>query len=104
MTPASWLFVRGPESIRIVRPRGFALIVKGPGHAQQRSDFRDEDELQQFQVSIAERLSEQGWILLGADVDRRAGGDRRAALRGTSDRRAEGLRAGDGDDRHGAGG
>lgn len=88
MAPASWLFVRGPQSIRIVRPHGYALIVKGPGQSEQRNDFGSEDEVQAYQVSIAERLSEQGWILLGVDLDRRVTSDRRAADRGTSDRRA----------------
>jgi hypothetical protein len=87
MRPGAWLFVRGEESIRIVRPPGCALIIHGPDRTRQRRDFDDEDTLQAFQVSIAERLTEHGWILFGVDVDRRSGKDRRRIARDSLDRR-----------------
>ena len=37
--PASWLFVKGTESIWIVRPHGYSMIVSGPGTAGARHDF-----------------------------------------------------------------
>ena len=87
MTPASWLFVKGNDSIRIVRPEGFGLIVLGPGPLRHVHDFKDEAEMQAYQMSVAEELSEQGWMLLGMDVERRSGRDRRGVARGTPNRR-----------------
>jgi hypothetical protein len=87
MAPSSWLFVRGQESIFIMRPRGCSLIVEGPGSSRQEHNFDDEDAMQAYQMSIAEQLSERGWLLEGVDRDRRSGRDRRAALRPTPDRR-----------------
>jgi hypothetical protein len=85
--PSSWLFVRGGESIRIVRPNGCVLIINGPGAAQERHDFGDEDEVQAYQMSIAEELAAVGWLLEGVDRERRSGQDRRGVRRGTPDRR-----------------
>jgi hypothetical protein len=56
---------------------------------QQNHDFRDEAEMQAYQVSLAEELAEMGWLLLGVDVERRSGKDRRTARRSSSDRRSE---------------
>jgi hypothetical protein len=88
MTASSWLFVRGDESIRVVRPEGRGLVVLGPGALREVRDFGTEADLQEYQVALAERLSELGWVLLGPDVDRRKGTDRRRAPRTTADRRA----------------
>jgi hypothetical protein len=87
MTPSSWLFVRGQESIFIMRPHGCSLIVEGPGSARQEHNFDDEDAMQAYQMSIAEQLSERGWLLAGVDRDRRSGRERRGVPRATPDRR-----------------
>jgi hypothetical protein len=92
-TPGSWLFVRDGQSIWIVRPPGHSMIVSGPGPAGIRHDFHNEDDLQAFQVKIAEELTDGGWVLSAVDRDRRASRDRRAYPRSNaSDRR----RVGDG--------
>jgi hypothetical protein len=87
MRIASWLFVRGSESIWIERPFGNTLIIAGPGHRRYRRTFFTEDQLQQFQMRLAETLAEQRWFLWAYNDDRRkthrtdvqmpAGGDRR---------------------------
>jgi hypothetical protein len=87
MNPSSWLFVRGEESIRVVRPDIQSLIVLGPGPLRDIRDFRTGADVEAYQIQLAERLSELGWILLGADVDRRRGVDRRQQPRKTADRR-----------------
>jgi hypothetical protein len=84
---ASWLFIRGSESIWIERPFGFTLIIAGPGSRSEQRDFRDDKELDAFQVALAERLAAEGWFLWAHDVDRRSGTDRRGTPRSTSDRR-----------------
>lgn len=89
MAPGSWLFVRGTESIWIVRPHGCSLIVEGPGSSRQEHDFDDEAAIQAYQVSIAEELSEHGWRLEAVDRERRSGRDRRGAERTTPDRRRQ---------------
>ena len=87
MPLASWLFIKGSESIWVERPYGHVIIVAGPGTTRDERDFPDEPALQAFQVSLAERLSEAGWFLWGVNRERRSREDRRAPARGTSDRR-----------------
>ena len=88
--PTSWLFVKDGQSIYIVRPPdSFEMIVSGPGTAGSEHEFRNEKELQDFQIQLAEELSSQGWLLWAFDRDRRTGAtERRGATRpGAVDRR-----------------
>lgn len=88
--PSSWLFVKDGQSIYIVRPPDtYEMIVCGPGTSGAEHEFHDEDELQTFQIQLAEKLSNQGWLLWAFDRDRRTGSaERRAAARpGAADRR-----------------
>jgi hypothetical protein len=89
VTPASWLFVKGEQSIWIERPHGHSMVVAGPGPTREQHDFPDEDALQRFQMNLADRLASAGWLLWGVDRQRRSGADRRAALRPSSDRRRQ---------------
>ena len=87
MPQASWLFIRGSESIWIERPRSTALIIAGPGPQRERRDFIDDAALDAFQVTLAERLAAEGWFLWAYDRDRRKAVDRRRARRDTVERR-----------------
>ena len=98
MPIASWLFVRGSESIWIERPFGTTLIVAGPGQSRQERIFINEKELQRFQIALAEDLSAGGWFLWAYNGDRRRLGpaipiarDRR--LKSPVPRRKSGLSA-----------
>jgi hypothetical protein len=71
MPIASWLFVRGSESIWIERPFGTTLIVAGPAHCRQERTFITEKALQTFQIELAEDLSAKGWFLCALNSDRR---------------------------------
>ena len=82
----SWLFTKSDKSIYIVRQPPFSLVVRGPGPEQAQHAFENERDLQQYQVSVAERCAATGWILHSTDTQRRVR-DRRAAARGTPDRR-----------------
>ena len=64
-----------------------AAFVYGPGDLQQYFQFSSEAARDAYQVSMTERLLGDGWVLWGADRDRRVGGDRRRASRDTPDRR-----------------
>ncbi len=88
-TPGSWLFVKDGQSVFIMRPpESFEMLVCGPGKSGTHHEFRNEKELQDFQVRLAEDLSTQGWLLWAFDRDRRSGVDRRGAARATAaDRR-----------------
>ena len=86
--PASWLFVLGDESIWIMHAADGATYVYGPGELQQCFQFSSESARDAYQVSMTERLLIDGWILYGADRDRRSGGERRTVPRDTPDRRA----------------
>lgn len=91
-TPSSWLFVKNGQSVYIVRPPDtFEMVVCGPGKAGNRHTFRNETELQNFQVKLAEDLSSQGWLLWAFDRDRRTGGDRRREPRSGSVERRRGT-------------
>lgn len=92
MTPSSWLFVRGGESIRVVRPNAKALSVNGPGRERAERIFEGEAALQAYQMELAEQFSAAGWVLIGENHERRSGHERRASLRG-SDRRGEAASA-----------
>lgn len=89
MPIASWLFVRGSESIWIERPFGTYLIVAGPGHRRQERTFINENQLQRFQIALAEDLTEKGWFLWAYNEDRRQGHRRTQALPADGDRRLE---------------
>lgn len=85
--PATWLFRREDETIWIVRPEAYLLLMFGPGSVRKQYRFGGEDEMQSFQVALAENLTSTGWVLWGVDRDRRRG-ERRRTPRATPDRRA----------------
>jgi hypothetical protein len=82
----TWLFTRSDQSIYVLRSEGRELVIYGPGSARQRQEFADEEALQSYQMSLAERFADTGWILYGVDRQRRVG-ERRRQARETADRR-----------------
>ena len=93
VTPASWLFVKGDQSIWIERPHGCSMVVAGPGAVREQHDFPDEAALQGYQMAIADKLATAGWLLWGVNRQRRAQAERRRMTRPASDRRARGSGA-----------
>src|SRR3954469_24405696 len=87
MPLASWLFVKDKQSIWVERPYGRVMIVAGPGTNRDEREFLNEDALQAYQISLAERLTGDGWFLWGVDKERRLHAERRLTTRETSDRR-----------------
>ena len=72
MPLASWLFLKGTETIWVERPFGTTLIVAGPGkNKREEQDFADEAALDRYQIRLAERLTMDGWFLWGVNRDRR---------------------------------
>ena len=71
MPSASWLFLKDDRSIWVERPYGTSLIVAGPGGSRETRDFISEAALDAFQVTLAERLASDGWLLWGINRDRR---------------------------------
>ena len=88
-SPQSWLFVRGAESIQVVRggQETIVLKVRGPGAARDVYIFEDEQRTQDFMDSLEKRLRSARWSFEGADAERRKGIDRRANPRHLSERR-----------------
>ena len=84
--PATWLFRKEHETIWIVRPEAYLLLLFGPGSVRKQYRFGGESEMQVFQVALAENLASRGWVLWGTNRDRRRAARRRTA-RGTPDRR-----------------
>jgi hypothetical protein len=88
MPLASWLFLKGSESIWVERPHGRSMVVAGPGALRDQREFDDDRALDDYQVALAERLTASGWLLWDFDRDRRQLRDRRQIPRNTADRRA----------------
>jgi hypothetical protein len=88
MYPSSWLFVKGDTSIRVVCPGPTVLDICGPGNSRARYTFDGEAAGQAYQIELAEEFSSGGWFLMGENVDRRSGGERRTTRRDVPDRRA----------------
>jgi hypothetical protein len=86
MPMASWLFVRGQESVWIER-HGLTLIVAGGGSSREEHTFPDEKALAAYQVTLAERLISGGWFLWAFDRERRQGQERRQVGRNSQERR-----------------
>jgi len=91
MPRIAWLFLRGPDSVRIQRrSTHLVLEILGPGEAHQSHTLPDEDALIQFLVNYERKLLAEGWILQAYE-DRRSGRDRRGAVRGPDRRRRAGT-------------
>lgn len=89
MAILAWLFLRGEESIRVLRDPGtLVLRVEGPGYERQVHAFKTEGEIGDFQQSYEARLQAEGWVL-GASQERRSGRDRRANSRGPDRRQRD---------------
>ena len=87
MPLASWLFIKGEQSIWVERPDRNRMIVAGPAAAHEERTFIDEDALQAFQIDLSEQLTNGGWFLWGFDRERRQMAERRGVARPASDRR-----------------
>ena len=85
-TPATWLFRKEHETIWIVRPEAYLLLMFGPGTIRKQYRFAGDADLRLFQVTLTQNLNATGWVLWGTDRDRRRG-DRRTTARNTADRR-----------------
>jgi len=84
---ASWLFIKGQETIWVLRLEGDHLVVCGPGNCREHVTLAGDESVESFQVSFAERLMACGWILWGVDRERRSGRERRVGGRDAVDRR-----------------
>jgi hypothetical protein len=86
-----WLFVRGGESVRVIRastPEGRArLLIYGPGNTQATHEFQDAVTCTERESQLERELVADGFTLEQFS-DRRSGLDRRTVPRG-ADRRRE---------------
>ena len=87
MPLASWLFIKGEQSIWVERPDRNRMIVAGPAAAHEERTFIDEDALQAFQIDLSEQLTNGGWFLWGVDRERRETAEGRHVAKPASDRR-----------------
>jgi hypothetical protein len=86
-----WLFVRGSESLRILRREDrHALRVLGPGDRRQDYEFDDENARIEFQSTLEQQLASTGWTLEQFS-DRRSHLERRSSPR---DQASDGRRRG----------
>jgi hypothetical protein len=87
-----WLFVRGSESVRLIRAStpegGSRLLVHGPGNTQATHEFDDGSSCTAHQSELERALVNDGFML-EQFTDRRNGSDRRNVPRETPERRRE---------------
>jgi hypothetical protein len=57
-----WVFIRHSQCIHI-RARELSVTIEGPHRVCDRYHFASEQDLQTFQMALAEQLSERGWLL-----------------------------------------
>ena len=67
----AWLFVRGPESVRMVID-GATLVVYGPGSRVSHSRFSEEIDATLHQAAVEQSLVHDGWTLERLTTERRA--------------------------------
>ena len=87
-TTTAWLYVRGDQSVRIVRDGG-SLAVHGPGDLFRHHAYDDGAAAMLEHASLEQQLVCDGWSLERMTTERRSGTDRRKIPR--TDRR-RGLR------------
>ncbi len=75
----AWLYVRGPESVRIVID-GAQVAVYGPGAQFNHSEFRELMDATLHHAALELKLVRDGWTLEGLTTERRS----RDAPRSTS--------------------
>ena len=83
----SWLFSKGPSSVRIMRTGSLALAVCGPGRVRRFLNFLNDSELVSFLRDTEYALSSAGFRFKGYAADRRQRAERRDLPRG-ADRRS----------------
>jgi hypothetical protein len=76
-TTRAWLYVRGPESVRILID-GTSVDVHGPGNRVSRSTFSEEMDATLHQADLEQALVLGGWTLEQLTTERRAGGPQAA--------------------------
>ena len=69
-TTRAWLFVRGPESVRIVID-GCSCAVYGPGPRFSHSRFGEEMDATLHQAAVEQSLVVNGWTLEQLTTERR---------------------------------
>jgi hypothetical protein len=57
-----WVFIRHSQCIQ-VKTHALSVTIEGPHHVRDRYHFDSEQDLQTFQMTLAEQLSERGWLL-----------------------------------------
>jgi hypothetical protein len=93
LVQTAWLFTRGSQSVRIIRVGRLGsqrLLVNGPGSEATVHETEDSIDCARYQADIERRLVVQGYHLASfISAERRAGRDRRGALRGPDRRHLE---------------
>jgi hypothetical protein len=72
----AWLFVRGNDSVRLVRTER-NLLVLGPGTQRMEHVTETDEAANRLQRQIEAELRRQGWVFEGYGVERRQRPDRR---------------------------
>jgi hypothetical protein len=79
-TTRAWLYVRGPESVRILID-GTSVGVYGPGNRISHCTFSEEMDATLHQADVEQALILDGWTLEQLTTERRASGPQPAPAR-----------------------
>jgi hypothetical protein len=80
--PDSWLFAKGPSSVRILRTGTLSVAVCGPGRVRRFLTFLSDSELAGFLRDTEYALASAGFRFRGYAADRRRCPERRLRTRG----------------------
>jgi hypothetical protein len=89
-TTRAWLFVRGPESVRIVSDEA-SIAIYGPGRRFSHSRFGNDVEAALHQAAVEQALVHSGWSLERLTTERRSP-HRQRILPREAERRSSSLR------------
>jgi hypothetical protein len=82
----SWLFAKGPSSVRIMRTGTLSLAVCGPGRVRRFLSVLSDADLVSFLRDSEYTLASAGFRFRGYAADRRQRAERRASPRGNERR------------------
>ena len=80
--PESWLFAKGPFSVRILRTGVLSVAVCGPGRVRRFLSFMSDSDMVAFIRDTEDALAAAGFRFRGYAADRRQAAERRAIARG----------------------
>jgi hypothetical protein len=59
-----WLFVKADKRVVVCLDGRLRMVVSGPVTPDARYNFDNDQEMERFQMALAEQLTQKGWVLV----------------------------------------